>query len=169
MAQTFTSSATSINKERLPAVYRKADFSASLVMDYGCGKYTDHIKQYVNGQHRAFLPFDPYNQPDDRNAATATLVCNAMYRQFPVDVVCSNVLNVIDDDDEVRKVAHHVEEITARSGGTGFVTVYEGDRSGIGRQTGKDQYQRNEPLRNYLRFFTHATIRNGMIVVSQNA
>ena len=169
MAQSFTSSATSINKERLPAVYRKASLSARIVMDYGSGKYTDHIKQYVNEQHRTYLPYDPYNQPDDRNAATATLVCNAMYLHFPVDVICSNVLNVIDDDDTVRKIARHIEEITTMSGGTAFVTVYEGDKSSQGRQTGKDQYQRNEPLRNYLRFFTNATIKNGMIVVSQNA
>ena len=98
MAQSFTSSATSINKERLPAVYRKASLSARIVMDYGSGKYTEHIQRFVNEQHRTYLPFDPYNQPDDRNAATATLVCNAMYMHLPVDVICSNVLNVIDDD-----------------------------------------------------------------------
>ena len=166
MAQTYTSSATSINSEKLPAVFRKAPLSASLVMDYGCGKYTDHIKAFVNSGHRAYLPYDPYNQPDNLNAATATIVCNAMYRHFPVDVICSNVLNVIDDDETVQQIAHHVEEIATASGGTGYVTVYEGNRSGIGRQTGPDQYQRNEPLRNYLRFFRNATIKNGMIIVA---
>ena len=125
--QTYTSSATSINRTKLPAVYKKATFTASLVMDYGSGKY--------------------------------------MYTRFPVDVVCSNVLNVIDDDAEVQKIAHHLEEIALTSGGHGFVTVYEGDRSGTGRRTGSDSYQRNEPLRNYLRFFRHAVMRNGMIVI----
>ena len=165
MAQKYTSSATSINSTKLPAVYRKASLSASLVMDYGCGKYTDHIRSHVNGLHKTYLPFDPYNQPDERNASTATLVCNAMYLRFPVDVICSNVLNVIDDDDEVKKIARHIEEITAVSGGTGFVTVYEGNRSGIGKVTGKDQYQRNAPLRSYLRYFRNASIHNGMIIV----
>lgn len=165
MSQSFTSSATSINSTKLPAVFRKITFSAPLVMDYGCGKYVDHIRDHVNDAHRTYLPFDPYNQSDERNAITATIVCNAMYVRMPVDVICSNVLNVIDDDDTVRKIARHIEEITARSGGTGYVTVYEGNRSGSGRQTGADQYQRNEPLRSYLRFFRNATIHNGMIIV----
>ena len=169
MAQNYTSKATSINSGRLPAVYGKADFSASIVMDYGAGKYTDHIKAYVNSLHRTYLPYDPYNQPEERNATTATLVCNAMYCHLPVDVVCSNVLNVIDDDRTVQKIAHHIEEIATASGGTGYVTVYEGNRSGTGRQTGPDQYQRNEPLRNYLRYFRNATIRNGMIIVKGGA
>ena len=82
-----------------------------------------------------------------------------------IDVVCSNVLNVIDDDTVIRSIAEQIERIVSRSGGTGYVTVYEGNRSGTGKQTGADQWQRNEPLRNYLRFFRNATIRNGMIIV----
>lgn len=165
MAQTYTSKNTSINSGKLPAVYGKAKLTASLVMDYGAGRYTDHIRDHVNALHKTYLPYDPYNLPDERNAVTATLVCNAMYVHFPVDVICSNVLNVIDDDREVQKIARHIEEITTASGGTGYVTVYEGNRSGTGKQTGPDQYQRNEPLRNYLRYFRNATIQNGMIIV----
>ena len=164
--QNYTSKNTSVNREKLPAVFRKASFRSRMVMDYGCGKYTDHIRQYMEENHHAYLPYDPYNQPDERNAATATLVCNAMAMHVPVDVVCSNVLNVIDDDDEVQKIARHLEKITTASGGMAFITVYEGNRSGIGKQTGPDQFQRNEPLRNYLRFFRNATIHNGMIIVS---
>lgn len=165
--QTYTSKNTSINSGKLPAVYGKATFSASMIMDYGSGRYTEHIKKHVNGLHKVYLPFDPYNQPEERNCATATMVCNAMVRRFPVDVVCSNVLNVIDDDDTVQKIARHIEEITTKSGGTGYVTVYEGNRSGTGKRTGSDQYQRNEPLRNYLRFFRNASVHNGMIVVGR--
>lgn len=164
--QTYTSKDTSINSTKLPAVFRRAKLTAPLVMDYGCGKHTEHIRKHVNNLHKAYLPFDPYNQPDERNAATATLVCNAMYRRLPVDVICSNVLNVIDDDGEVQKIARHIEQITTASGGRAFITVYEGNRSGIGKQTGPDQFQRNAPLRDYLRFFRNATIHNGMIIVS---
>lgn len=165
--QKFTSSATSINRTKLPAVYRKANLSAGLVFDYGCGKYTDHIESFVKAPHRVYLPYDPYNQPDDVNKFSVTLVLNAMHVHYPVDVVCSNVLNVIDSDGEVSRICHHIEEIVTTTGGTGYVTVYEGDRSCTGRQTGADQYQRNEPLREYLRFFHNATVRNGMIVVGQ--
>ena len=115
--------------------------------------------------NKVYLPYDPYNQPDTDNQFSVTMVLYAMHTHYPVDVVCSNVLNVIDDDDTVHKIAGHIEEIVRDTGGTGYVTVYEGDRSGTGRVTGKDQYQRNEPLRSYLRFFRNATINNGMIVI----
>jgi len=164
--QTYTSKSTSINKDKLPAVYGKASFRSGMVMDYGAGRYTEHIRNHVNGLHKTYLPYDPYNLPEERNAATATIVCNAMAMHVPVDVVCSNVLNVIDDDNTVRKIAGHIEQIVTASGGSGYVTVYEGNRSGEGRQTGKDSYQRNEPLRSYLKYFSNATVKNGMIVVA---
>lgn len=169
--QTYTSASTSINSVRLPSVFKRAEFRSELVFDYGSGKYTDHIKEYVNSLHKTYLPYDPYNLDDERNNVSVTLVINAMYRHFPVDVVCSNVLNVIDSDHEVAKIARYIEEIVTATGGRGYVTVYEGDRSGTGRQTGKDQYQRNAPLHDYLRFFngktTTATIKSGMIVVER--
>lgn len=164
--QTYTSKATSINSGKLPAVFRKASFRSRMVMDYGCGKYTDHIKKHMTELHHAYLPYDPYNQPDERNAVTMTIVCNAMHRHVPVDVVCSNVLNVIDDTETISTIAKDIESIANATGGTGYITVYEGDKSGIGRKTGADQYQRNEKIRSYLRFFSNATIKNGMIVVT---
>lgn len=166
MAQTFTSAGTSINSNRIPAVFRKAHFSAPIVFDYGSGKYTDHIEKYIRSKLITYLPYDPYNQDDHINKVSMKMVEHAIDARLPVDVVCSNVLNVIDDDDTVRKVAGHIVEIVNATGGTAFITVYEGDRSGHGRQTGRDQYQRNEPLRNYLHLFpSNAVIRNGMIIV----
>lgn len=165
--QQFTSANTSINRSKLPSVYKRAPLSAKLVFDYGCGKYTDHIADYVRSGNRVYLPYDPFNQPEARNKLSANYVLNAMHARFPVDVVCSNVLNVIDSEAEISRICHHIEEIATTTGGTGYVTVYEGNRSGIGRQTGKDQYQRNEPLRDYLRFFHNATVRQNMIVVGR--
>jgi len=83
--------------------------------------------------------------------------------RIPVDVICSNVLNVIDDEDTLRFTGIILSHIAWNTGGKMFVTVYEGDRSGIGRQTGPDQYQRNAPLREYLKYFPIAEIRSGMI------
>ena len=165
MAQTYTSSATSINKERLPAVYGKAKLSAHIVFDYGCGKYTDHIEEHLKSERHIYLPYDPYNQPEDVNKFSVTMVLYAMHTHYPVDIICSNVLNVIDSESEISRICHHLEEIATTTGGTAYITVYEGNRSGIGRQTGKDQYQRNEPLRDYLRFFHNATVQKNMIIV----
>ena len=165
--QAFTSSATSINRTKLPAVYRKATLSRTtpFVVDYGCGKYTDHIQSALAEQGKVLYPYDPYNQPEATNRHTMDFVRWASRTRNEVDLVCSNVLNVIDSDGEVSRICHDIESIVTKTGGTAYITVYEGDRSGVGRQTGRDQYQRNEPLREYLRFFHRATVSHGMIIV----
>lgn len=168
MSQSFTSKATSINSNKLPTVYSKAKFRSRIILDYGCGKYIDHIRNHLLGKY-VYLPYDPYNQPEDSNKATRFVLALARANNDPVDVVCSNVLNVIDDLDTVRQIAKEIEEIVTTSGGTGYITVYEGNRSGIGKQTGADQFQRNEPLRSYLQYFRNATIKNGMIIVSSKS
>lgn len=165
--QTYTSKATSINKEKLPAVYRKASISAPVVFDYGCGKYTDHIMEHLDKQcHAVLLPYDPFNQPKEVNRKSRQLLTNCIMHDIPVDVICSNVLNVIDNDTSINTIAWNIQNIVNKTGGIGYITVYEGNRSGIGKQTGPDQYQRNEPLRSYLKYFSNAIIKNGMIIVS---
>ena len=126
MSQKYTSAATSINSAKLPAVFKKLPEKPVALLDYGCGKYTDHIRA--------------------------------------VDVVCSNVLNVIAEDSVIESIAADIRRIIV-GGGTAYITVYEGNRSGAGRQTGPDQWQRNEKLSAYLRFFPGAEIRRGMIIV----
>lgn len=163
--QTYTSANTSINSARLPSVYGRAELSAPFVLDYGCGRYTEHITAHLNEQGRALFPYDPFNQPEEVNRNTERIITLCKRDRFPIDVICSNVLNVIDDDDTVKSIAEQLEDIVKSTGGTGYVTVYEGDRSGSGRKTGADQYQRNEKLRSYLRFFRSASIHNGMIII----
>lgn len=164
MAQTYTSAATSINSGRLPAVYKRIPIrTGEILFDLGCGKYTNHIRAALPGIK--YLPYDPYNQSDEVNNGSLAELVQAIRSGTPVNVVCSNVLNVIDDEETIRDTAEWLRKITKATGGTGYVTVYEGNRSGAGRQTGTDQYQRNEPLRNYLRFFPGAVIKKGMIVI----
>lgn len=159
MKQTYTSAATSMNATKLPKVYGKLPPLPhnSLLFDYGCGRYTDHIRAALPGV--IYLPYDPYNQADEENCRSAYYLLNAAHIRMPVTVVCSNVLNVIDSDDTVRGIAGSIIWAVMKTGGTGYVTVYEGNRSGTGRQTGPDQYQRNQRLRDYLPFFqTDATL-----------
>lgn len=168
--QTFTSAKTSVNRSKLPAVYGKAKLSkrSPFLVDYGCGKYTDHIRSALLEQGKVLYPYDPYNQPDDVNLHTLDFIRWAMDERVAIDLVCSNVLNVIDSEGEISRICNDIEKIVNRTGGTAFITVYEGDRSCVGRQTGKDQYQRNAPIHDYLRFFHNATIKNGMIIVGGN-
>ena len=182
MAQKFTSARTSVNVRNLPKVFGKLPEDLprhSLVYDLGAGKFTNHIESFIRSRGLVYLPYDPYNKPDDVNATSTTYLLNAMHCRYPVTVTCSNVLNVIDDDAEIKKIAAGIVHIVLRTGGKAYITVYVGDRSGIGRQTGPDQYQRNQPLAYYLPLFkgtailnhygkkytTTAAIERGMIVV----
>lgn len=167
MSQTRTSAATSINRNRLPAVYGRFQFApGSVVFDYGCGRYTDHIRKALPGCN--YLPFDPYNQPDAVNEnSRAALYLLTLLHRCPVTVVCSNVLNVIDDAETLQAIADKLTEIATTTGGRALVTVYEGDRTGHGRETGPDQYQRNERTRDYLHLFPagRARIEKNTIII----
>lgn len=168
MKQTVTSARTSVNSNKLPKVYTKiAVPPRSLLFDYGSGKYTDHIRAALPGV--VYCPFDPFNQPERVNAASVYYVRCAMRARFPVTVVCSNVFNVIDSDEQIEDMAKTIRQIVTATGGIGYITVYAGDRSGVGRLTGPDQYQRNQPLAAYLHLFPGAVIQNGMIIVKPEA
>lgn len=162
MKQTFTSAATSINSTKLPAVFGKLPYKPIALLDYGCGKYTGHIRAALPGV--AYIPYDKYNQPQEVNRRAEIYTRSLQAAGVAVDVVCSNVLNVIAEDAVIESIAADIRRIIA-GGGTAYITVYEGNRSGAGRQTGPDQWQRNEKLSTYLRFFPGAEIHNGMIIV----
>ena len=161
MEQIFTSAATSINSAKLPAVFKKLPEKPLALLDYGCGKYTDHIRAALPGV--AYIPYDKYNQSPTVNRRARTYVRSFQAAGVAVDVVCSNVLNVIAEDAVIESIAADIRRIIA-GGGSAYITVYEGNRSGAGRQTGPDQWQRNEKLSAYLRFFPGAKIRRGMII-----
>ena len=168
MKQNYTSAATSINRDRLPAVYGRIQIEpGDHVLDYGCGRYTDHIRAALP-EDVEYIPYDPYNQPQTVNHHATLRVNTLRIMAEPVTVICSNVLNVIDGDTEVRDICRNIAAIVRTTGGKAYITVYEGDRSGNGRQTGPDQYQRNQRLSEYLRFIPESvrayTYRN-MIVM----
>ena len=162
--QKFTSANTSINSTKLPKVYRKVPLKGA-VLDYGCGKYVDHIRHHLYENDGWLLPYDPYNQSNEVNFDTMRKLKKIMENGEHLNIVCSNVLNVIDDDEMVQMIADRIQQWINETDGTAYITVYEGNKSGVGRQTGKDQYQRNEPLVFYRRFFKNAGIEKKMIVV----
>lgn len=166
--QKFTSANTSINSTKLPKVYTKVQLTGA-VLDYGCGKYIGHIKHFLYENDAYLLPYDPYNQSNEVNFDTMRKLKKIMENGEHLNIVCSNVLNVIDDDEMIQMIADRIQRWIERTDGTAYITVYEGNRTGVGRQTGKDQYQRNEPLVFYRRFFRNAEIEKKMIVVRRCA
>lgn len=158
MKQRFTSRATAVNGKagKLPAIYNKVNLEGLCILDIGCGAEVDYIRDFCAGNGAKWFGVDPYNRTMKQNTQ----------EYFGYDktegakcVFSSNVLNVIDDEEAIKTT---VKAITGS--GAYFVTVYEGNGSGVGRQTGADQWQRNEKTREYLKYFpADAVIRKGVI------
>lgn len=153
MAQKYTSKNTSVNSTKLPKLHSMIltekfgeldDFELT-IFDYGCGKYTDHIKKAYAEKGISYIGMDKYNQSFDHNE-NAMMKCQAVkQKNLPLVCTCSNVFNVIDDDEEIRKCIR----IMLSFADFALITVYEGDKSGIGKATKEDCYQRNAKLKDY--------------------
>lgn len=136
--QRFTSADTSINSSKLPRGYRFDGIPAgAVVLDYGCGKHVEHLQRTATDRGWTWYGYDPYNRTDAENRPALDAI-----RTGAADyTICCNVLNVIDDDeavDDVIRAAVSACKVAA------VFTVYEGNRTGTGKQTGRDSWQRNE-------------------------
>lgn len=131
--QRYTSANTSINSTKLPRIYSMVadDIEGKAVLDYGCGKYFDGYVAKVNAD---LSGYDKYNRPDE----------TVLQKHFDF-ALCSNVLNVITEEEERASVLTTLSEIAD----TSFITVYEGDGSGVGRETKPDCYQLNRKTADY--------------------
>lgn len=145
--QTYTSANTSVNSKRLPAIYKKIDWNKIknyygdlVVLDIGAGKYTQHIKEYIESKGGEYIPYDPYNLSPADN-----LYASANFDRANV-IICSNVFNVIKETD----VIYDLHEMITKYNVPYFISVYEGDRSWIGHETKKGCWQRNETIDAYL-------------------
>lgn len=162
-AQKRTSAGTSINAQKLPRIYKAIRYilEGQPFIDYGCGRYTAHLKAYAESIGAEAHFFDPYNQPDSVNRETEAFTGAAFS-------ICSNVLNVIDSD---RAVTECIAGALRLGNGRAFFTVYEGDGSGRGAETQNGQsWQRNARLRDYARFAPEGckvTLRVGVMEVTR--
>lgn len=158
MGQNFTSKATAVNGKagKLPAIYKKINLDGLCILDIGCGAEVAHIRDYVTIEGGYWFGVDPYNRTMEQNVQEYYEYGHAKGAKCAFS---SNVLNIIDDEEAVETA---VKAITGS--GAYFVTVYEGNGSGIGKQTGVDQWQRNAKLKEYLKYFpSDAIIRKGVI------
>ncbi len=167
MKQRHSSKNTSINTTRLPAVYNKVDWSRYTnpvdnycIVDIGCGCIETQklIRNKLKSCNiRNFYPWDPYHKCIVSPVITEHYISNPRLNKV---VICSNVLNVIDDDTALMSTIQDLCNMIVIRLPDGnyrmnpcYVTVYEGNKSGIGRETKKDCWQRNECLSLYLRKF----------------
>lgn len=151
MEKKVTSKNTSVNKDRVPAIYSKLSklgVYGTHMFDVGCGKWVRHIKAYAkeNGICTYWHGFDPYNQSKKHNEKIRELAFEELFSDNPNVLVSSNVLNVIKvgRGDYLQSIFRRMKPIDEL-----YITVYEGDKSGIGRLTSKDCWQENRKLKTY--------------------
>lgn len=154
--QTITSKETSLNQ--LPRVYKTKVFKELLkdvttIFDLGCGKY-NKAKEFCESLGLTYLGYDKYNRSPEENQKAF----EGLKKAKKVLFICSNVLNVINDDETIRTIAHQLE-----SSQKALVTVYEGNKSGQGKVTTKG-FQRNLKTKEYLKFFNNATVKENVII-----
>lgn len=130
--QKYTSANTSINSKRLPRIYSltAGRIGNATVIDYGCGKFFDNYNLPEN-----YSGYDPYNRPNEE----------ALKIKYDI-ALCSNVLNVIMESEARTSLLNTLKNIAH----TIFITVYEGDKSGIGKVSKDDCYQLNRRRCDYI-------------------
>ena len=147
MTQRFTSKGTSIN-DRLPAIIKLMDradvtWDGARVLDYGCGQYPVHVADYAIGHGAIGIrSYDKYHHVDRIIGTADTMILSDI-------VILSNVLNVIDCAAVRAAVVRDCVDHMSREGVL-YITVYDGDRSGIGKQTGPDAWQENRRTADYV-------------------
>lgn len=148
MAQKITSAATSVNM--LPKLFSQMPSESALFergsinVDIGGGRFetaTDFL--HSKGVHN--FVWDPYNRSDEHNDRVWRLFID---QSLADTVTLSNVLNVIrsrvDRTDCLMTAARAL-----KSDGVCFITVYEGNKSGKGKETSKG-FQLNRRTRSYV-------------------
>ena len=159
--QGFGSAGTSLNQ--VARAFRHIDWKPGTVnVDIGGGRF-DRATEYLAEKEVENLVFDPFNRDAEHNRAIAERV-----REKKADTVtCNNVLNVIDTERSRANVILQAAK-ALKPEGTAYFSVYEGDKSGVGRQTKSDSWQNNRPTKDYIdevkQYFDDVTLKNNIII-----
>ena len=143
--QEFSSAATSINSNKLPAIYKMVNFRpGDVVVDFGGGKF-DNAVNYLKDKDVTLLVYDPYNRSAEHNKEVLRLLKEHGGADAAVN---SNVLNVIKEPEAREAVLKNIKKITKR-GAPIYITVYEGRGDGAEGPT-KSGYQLNRKTGDYM-------------------
>lgn len=143
--QEFSSAATSINSNKLPAIYNMVEFRpGDVVVDFGGGKF-DNAVNYLKDKNVTLLVYDPYNRSAEHNKEVLRLLKEHGGADAAVN---SNVLNVIKEPEAREAVLKNIKKITKR-GAPIYITVYEGRGDGAEGPT-KSGYQLNRKTGDYM-------------------
>lgn len=165
--QEYDSAATSINSNKLPAIYRMVSFNeGDVVVDFGGGKFDNAVK-YIRDKGATLCVYDPYNRSAEHNREVLKILRENGGADAAVN---SNVLNVIKEPEARKNVLENIARIT-KPGAPIYITVYEGRGDGQEGPT-KSGYQLNRKTADYLEeiqeVFPDAT-RRGKLITAHNS
>lgn len=171
--QKYTSANTSINKNKIPALFTKVDkyFGwkiKEIVADFGCGKYPNIIQSFLEKKGIVYIPIDPYNQTREEQIKSSSMLEKYITSQGGIDVTCiSNVLNTIKENVEKSYLIENAWRML-RYGGTIYITCYNSGKRGKSKS---DSWQESKTLKSYLplvrKNFPNAEIKYNMIIASK--
>lgn len=165
--QTYSSANTSVNTMKLPAIYNKLYWQILKywgggklgVFDIGCGKETSHIIDFLHNKDIKYFGYDPYWGPiytkDEFNDIFDKFT---WYNGQPI-ILCSNVFNVLHPWKEVEELKEWIKFFQY----PWFATVYEGDKSGVGKQSKSDCWQWNKKITAYCNKKDNEVIYKGVL------
>lgn len=165
--QEYDSAATSINSNKLPAIYKMVNFEPGKVyLDFGGGKFDNGV-YFVKDKGATLLVYDPYNRSDEHNKQ----VLAELKENGGADAgLNSNVLNVIKEPEARLAVLRNLKRMV-KPGGDIYITVYEGSGKGNEGPT-KAGYQLNRKTEGYMdevrQIFPDAQ-RNGKLIHAVNS
>lgn len=166
--QKYTSKNTSINKKNTPSIFREVKSKSKWIkgstnLDLGGGRY-DILTHRLNEEFSIRnLIYDPYNRSKEHNDSILSILKSEKADTSTI----SNVLNVIKEEKERINLLKNAF-FNIKDSGTLYITVYEGNRTGVGKLVRNDQFQLNKKTSEYLdeikKVFPKVEIKGKLII-----
>ena len=121
------------NSNRLPYLLKELNGSSETILNFGSGKHYKNHEAMFDG---TLISFDAYVEEINELPSGD---------KFDI-VVCSNVLNVIPDDTEIENILNYFDSLEGKKI---YISVYEGDKSNVGKITKIGTYQSNRALKDW--------------------
>lgn len=164
--QEYKSTDASINKRLNPVTIGIVEKnygweSGTINADLGGGMH-DNTVEYMEGIGVEHVVYDPFNRSDEYNSASVAKIRNGQADT----VTINNTLNVVKEPELRRQLLMEAEN-ALKPGGQLYIQIYEGDGSGVGRNTKGDIWQENRKATSFLTeiktIFPNAEIKYGLI------
>ncbi len=167
--QEYTSRDTSINKTKVPAVFKMVKErigwrEGTVNIDIGGGKYDTLTNALREAGVESYI-YEPYGRTSNENAYILAQLQNKTL--LGDTATCSNVLNVIKESDVRANVIHQVAK-AIKPDGTAYFTIYEGKGNDVGAKSKDDCWQNNRKAETYVEeiqnFFADVQMQGKLIV-----